>query len=68
MTFSALPVAAAWQHHDVRLGFEVTYFQPVGQGYLINGCATAVEDGFQPRLLLEFVPNVVAKPCVKFQI
>jgi hypothetical protein len=45
MPFSALPVAAAWQHHDARLGFEVAYFQPADHGYHINGCTTAVEDG-----------------------
>lgn len=45
MPFSALPVAAAWQHRDARLGFEVTYFQPAGHGYHISGCTTAAEDG-----------------------
>src|SRR5512142_3207129 len=45
MLFAAPPVAAAWQHHDARLGFEVAYFQPTGQGYHISGCTTAVEDG-----------------------
>jgi len=45
MSFNALPVTAAWQHRDARLGFEVVYFQPVGHGYHINGCTTAVEDG-----------------------
>ena len=45
MSFNALPVTAAWQHRDARLGFEVVYFQSVGQGYHINGCTTAVEDG-----------------------
>jgi uncharacterized protein len=45
MSFNALPVTAAWQHRDARRGFEVVYFQPVGHGYHINGCTTAVEDG-----------------------
>lgn len=45
MSFNAPPVTAAWQHRDARLGFEVVYFQPVGHGYHINGCTTAVEDG-----------------------
>jgi hypothetical protein len=45
MSFDVLPVTAAWQHRDARLGFEVVYFQPVGRGYHINGCTTAVEDG-----------------------
>jgi hypothetical protein len=45
MPFSALPEAAAWRHHHARLGFEVAYFRPVGRGYLIHGCTTAVEGG-----------------------
>lgn len=45
MVFSVLPVTAAWQHRDARRGFEVAYFQPVGHGYHIDGCTTAVEDG-----------------------
>lgn len=45
MSFSALPEAAAWRHHDARLGFEVAYFQPAGPGYHVDGCTTAVEDG-----------------------
>jgi uncharacterized protein len=45
MFFAAPPAAAAWQHHDARLGFEVAYFQPAGRGWHINGCTTAVEDG-----------------------
>jgi uncharacterized protein len=45
MSFTALPVTAAWQHRDARLGFEVAYFRASGQGYHINGCTTAVEDG-----------------------
>jgi hypothetical protein len=45
MSFSALPAAAAWRHHEARLGFEVAHFQSASQGYHINGCTTAVEDG-----------------------
>ena len=45
MPFSPLPVTAAWQHRDARLGFEVACFQPAGRGYLISGSTTAVEDG-----------------------
>ena len=45
MPFSALPVTAAWQHRDARLGFEVAYFRPVGRGYHVTGCTTATEDG-----------------------
>jgi hypothetical protein len=45
MSFSALPAAAAWQHRDARVGFEVTYFQPVSRGCDILGWTTAVEEG-----------------------
>jgi hypothetical protein len=45
MTFSALPAAAAWRHHQARLGFEVAYFQLAGRACQVNGCTTAVEDG-----------------------
>jgi uncharacterized protein len=45
MTFRELPVTAAWQHRDARLGFEVVYFEPAGHGYQIDGCTTAIEDG-----------------------
>ena len=31
MSFDVLPVPAAWQHRDARLGFEVAYFQPAGR-------------------------------------
>lgn len=40
-----LPAAAAWQHRDARQGFEVVYFRTAGDGYRIDGCTTAVEDG-----------------------
>jgi hypothetical protein len=45
MSFSPLPVTAAWQHRDARLGFEVACFQAAGRGYLISGSTSAVEDG-----------------------
>ncbi len=45
MSFSPLPVTAAWQHRDARLGFEVACFQAAGRGYFIRGSTTAVEDG-----------------------
>jgi len=45
MSFSAPPAAAAWQHHEARLGFEVAYFEPARHGYEIRGSTTAVEDG-----------------------
>jgi hypothetical protein len=40
-----LPVAAAWQHRDARQGFEVVYFRTADDGYRVDGCTTAVEDG-----------------------
>ncbi|MFD5178386.1 putative glycolipid-binding domain-containing protein [Nocardia sp. NPDC058379] len=43
--FTPLPSAAAWTHHEARTGFEVTYFRDGERGVLIEGCATAVEDG-----------------------
>lgn len=45
MSFTALPVTAAWQHHGARLGFEVAYFRAAGRDVHITGCTTAVEDG-----------------------
>ena len=45
MTFSALPVTAAWQHRDARAGFEVAWFRPIGRGYHLSGCTTGAEDG-----------------------
>jgi uncharacterized protein len=45
MPFPAPPPSAAWRHQGARSGFEVVYFQPDGEGYLLIGCTTAVEDG-----------------------
>ena len=45
MPFSALPVTAAWQHREARLGFEVAWFQQAGRGYHLSGCTTGAEDG-----------------------
>ena len=45
MSFSPLPVTAAWLHRDARQGFEVACFQPAGRGYVISGSTSAVEDG-----------------------
>ena len=45
MPFGPPPKAAAWQHRDARIGFEVVYFEPRSDGYQIEGCTTAVEDG-----------------------
>jgi len=45
MPFGSPPQAAAWAHHDARVGFEVAYFEPVPPGHVITGCTTAVEGG-----------------------
>ena len=45
MKFAAFPESAAWRHVHARDGFEVSYFQARDDGYLIEGCTTAVEDG-----------------------
>lgn len=45
MSFAPLPVTAAWQHRGARTGFEVVYFSAGGDGCLIEGWTTAIEDG-----------------------
>jgi uncharacterized protein len=45
MAFLPPPPAAAWQHQHARVGFEVVYFHRAGDGYRIEGCTTAMEDG-----------------------
>jgi len=45
MSFSPLPVTAAWLHRDARQGFEVACFRPAGRSYVISGSTSAVEDG-----------------------
>jgi uncharacterized protein len=45
MPFRAPPRTAAWAHQDVRVGFEVVYFQPVHHGHVVTGWTTAVEGG-----------------------
>lgn len=45
MTFSEPPAAAAWQHRDSRQGFETVWFHRTANGYRIEGCTTALEDG-----------------------
>ncbi|MET7328919.1 putative glycolipid-binding domain-containing protein [Nonomuraea sp. NPDC005650] len=44
-TFTPPPDTAAWQHLAARIGFEVVYFQPLPDGYRVEGCTTAVEEG-----------------------
>ncbi|WP_106246612.1 putative glycolipid-binding domain-containing protein [Nonomuraea fuscirosea] len=43
--FTPPPATAAWQHLDVRTGFEVVYLRSTPGGYRVEGCTTAVEDG-----------------------
>jgi hypothetical protein len=45
MEFAPVPATAAWQHRGARTGFEVAYFQPLGEGCRIEGWTTAIEDG-----------------------
>jgi hypothetical protein len=45
MDFAPVPATAAWQHRDARVGFEVAYFQPSGEGRRVEGWTTAIEDG-----------------------
>ncbi|MGI9021770.1 MAG: putative glycolipid-binding domain-containing protein [Acidimicrobiales bacterium] len=45
LPFAPPPPTAAWRHHEVRAGFEVTWFHRVDDGYRIEGCTTAIEDG-----------------------
>jgi hypothetical protein len=40
-----LPDAAAWKHRGLRAGFETLFVHPRGDGVLLTGCTTAVEDG-----------------------
>jgi hypothetical protein len=42
--FRGLPAAAAWQHQDSRVGFEVVFFERGDGGYRIQGTTTAVEN------------------------
>ncbi|MGI8648037.1 MAG: hypothetical protein DLM55_05875 [Acidimicrobiales bacterium] len=45
MFFAAPPATAAWKHHHVRSGFEVAYFHVLDDGFRIEGCTTAIENG-----------------------
>jgi uncharacterized protein len=45
MPFVSPPASAAWQHQDSRTGFEAVFFHLLDDGYRIEGCTTAVEDG-----------------------
>lgn len=45
MAFHSPPPTAAWRHRGARSGFEVVYFRSSGDGRLLEGCTTALEDG-----------------------
>jgi hypothetical protein len=43
--FSDPPAVAAWVHQDARTGFEVVGIERGRDGWVLDGCTTAVEDG-----------------------
>lgn len=45
MDFAPVPATAAWQHRGARAGFEVAYFDSLGEGCRVAGWTTAIEDG-----------------------
>jgi uncharacterized protein len=45
MTFAPPPPVAAWRHRDAREGFEAVFIEVSGGGVLVEGYATAVEEG-----------------------
>jgi hypothetical protein len=45
MPLTALPVTAAWQHLDARIGFEVAYLQVHHSGRRLQGATTALDGG-----------------------
>jgi hypothetical protein len=40
-----LPASAAWRHVEARAGVEVVFLAPTGDGLVVHGQSTAVEDG-----------------------
>src|SRR5262245_16952723 len=40
-----LPQMAAWIHRDSRDGFEVAFFEPMNEGYRVEGVTAAVSEG-----------------------
>ena len=44
MPFTSLPSRAAWQHRDVRVGFEVVFVRRREDSYRLEGGTVAVED------------------------
>lgn len=45
MVFATPPASAAWRHQEARSGFEVVHVDAVEDGWYLEGCTTAVEDG-----------------------
>ena len=45
MPLTALPLTAAWQHLDSRIGFEVAYIRVDHSGHRLQGATTAVDEG-----------------------
>jgi hypothetical protein len=43
VSFRPPPETACWQHREARAGFEVAYFQAVGDGWRIDGTTAAIE-------------------------
>ena len=44
MSFHGLPARAAWQHRDVRVGFEVVFVRRGEDSYRLEGGTVAMED------------------------
>jgi hypothetical protein len=44
VTFAPLPATACWQHRGARSGFEVAYFEPLPEGWRLDGTTAATED------------------------
>jgi hypothetical protein len=43
VSFAEVPAVAAWQHHDLRTGFEVATFTVRDDHYVVHGATTAAE-------------------------
>ena len=45
MKFAPVPATAAWLHRGARTGFEVAFFDSLGEGCRVAGWTTGIEDG-----------------------
>ncbi len=43
--FERPPPSACWRHQGLRSGFEVAYFLPDGDGWLVDGTTAGLQDG-----------------------